>query len=366
MSEKKDILEDPTVEIIDLDSETSQEEPEVEIIDNLRAAAALLTDPDDEVQVLPKQEEPEIEIIDDLRAAAALLTDEAGEEDEAIHRLRPSPSPAKRYVKNSGLNPHIHLDRGNIAVVQLDRNDICRYQEKWPMSVYEENQAKSHEKCQKTLEKEDLKRALDRVGQLKVQKEVAKSESKAKGKKSKGKYPKNIRKIIRKSSLDRAEMSLAPPVASLHTDAPRTSTPKRIGLEELQAGLRHCTQHCQSFYNRNGQPSLDPGTWPDTLSWNEGRKEYRRNYQLAADRFPSLHEQLERPSAYDTVAEPEATESTEEEEIVIPSLDEMLQSPAPSTSGGAKAKPIGVVYPMNKFSSLISHGKKPVPKWGRN
>ena len=34
-------------------------------------------------------------------------------EEEAIHRLRPIPSPQKRYVRNSQINPEIHLDRND-------------------------------------------------------------------------------------------------------------------------------------------------------------------------------------------------------------------------------------------------------------
>ena len=193
--------------------------------------------------------------------------------------------------------------------------------------------------------------------------------------------------MVKKCSLDRAERSLAPPVASLHPDAPRTSTPKRIELEELQEGLRCCTQHCQSFYTRNGQPSLFTGTWPAHLSWDQARRAYRRNFRVAEERFPSLYDQLERPSVYDTdgekddeprveakaeaeaemkipwdevkIVENPGVENEDDEEVIIPSVEELLANPTPSTSGGnrARAIPIGVAFPMDKFGSLISHGK---------
>ena len=83
-----------------------------------------------------------------------------------------------------------------------------------------------------------------------------------------------------------------------------TSTPKRVGLEELKESLRHCTQHCQSFYNRNGQPSLSPSTWPDPFSWDQARRAYKRNYDLAVARFSELAAELERPSVYETDKEP--------------------------------------------------------------
>ena len=288
-SETKDIFSETTTEIIDLESGSSDT---------------------DEIQVLTEGPEKEVEIVGEI----------AAEIEEVGQRIRHNPSPVTRYIKNSDFNPQIHLARGDIAVVKLDRSEIRNY---------EKNRESSPEKCQKMAEKDTSKK--------------------------KGKYPKDIRKIIKKSSLDRAERSLAPPLATLHPDAPTTSTPKRIGMEEMKIGLRSCTQHCQSFYDRNGQPSLDRGTYPDHLSFKEARKEYRRNYQLAADRFPSLLEELERPSVYDTDPEQEAEEAPkeDEDEVEIPTVDDLLENPIPTTSGGT----IGVVFPMDKFGSLITHGK---------
>ena len=114
----------------------------------------------------------------------------------------------------------------------------------------------------------------------------------------KGRWPK-VAKIVK------AERALNAPVAFLHPDAPRHSTPKRVGLEELRDSLRHCTQHCSSFYNMNGQPSLSPGTWPDHLSWVEARKAYKRNYDRAVASHPSLAADLEHPSVYGTFSIPE-------------------------------------------------------------
>ena len=52
-------------------------------------------------------------------------------EAEAIHRLRLVPSPTKRYVRDSRLNPSIHLDRcDRIPYVRLDRNEIQNYEKK--------------------------------------------------------------------------------------------------------------------------------------------------------------------------------------------------------------------------------------------
>ena len=116
-----------------------------------------------------------------------------------------------------------------------------------------------------TVESEDRLRALDRSVQRRIRKRIAKAEQKARAIQIfKGKWPK-VEKIVK------AELAFGAPVASLHPDAPSHSTPKRIGLEDLRDSLRHCVQHCSSFYNMNGQPSLSPGTWPDHLSWAEAR-----------------------------------------------------------------------------------------------
>ena len=84
----KNIFDESTTEIVDLNS--SQEE-------------------NDEVQVVNQ----EIEVV----------------EEEAIHRLRPIPSPPIRNVRNSRMNPVINLDRNDIPYVRLDRREIANYLE---------------------------------------------------------------------------------------------------------------------------------------------------------------------------------------------------------------------------------------------
>ena len=344
------IFEEPTAELIDLNS-SQETNSEVQILDEV----SVVDNNDNEVKVIEEVEE------------------------EAIHRLRPVPSPPKRYIRDSQLNPEIHLDGGRIPVVRLDRNEVTNY---FRAKKSEKKAKEAENRCQAQIDLEAIQNALDRQAQLRVMRRVAEAEKVAKAaqksskienrkSKSKGKYPKNIRKIVKKSSLTRAEMSLAPPVASLHPEAPRTSTPKRIALEDLRDGLRHCTQHCSSFYNSNGQPPLYKGTWPDHLSWDEARKAYRRQVKTA-ERHPSLLEQLERPSVYDSVAEindapdvnveedvPDA-ESEVENDLKIPSAEEIIENienPTPSTSKGITAKPVCAAFPIDKFGSLITHGQ---------
>ena len=238
-----DILDQPTNELIDLNS-SQETTSEVQFLG--------------EVSEVDKNDN-EVKVI----------------EEEAIHRLRPTPAPTERYVRDSQLNPEIHLDRNRIPVVRLDRSEIAKY--------LKAEKSKSDKRCQAQIDQDALQKAIDRQAKLRVMQRVAKAEETAKAAQRlrKGKYPKNVRKIVKKSSLTRAEMSLAPPVASLHPEAPRTSTPKRIALEDLRDGLRHCVQHSSSFYNRNGQPPLDPGTWPDHLSWDQARKAFRRQVKTA-------------------------------------------------------------------------------------
>jgi hypothetical protein len=284
-------------------------------------------------------------------------------------------------VRDSGLNPTIDLDRTEkIPIVSLDRSEVPRFLKKG-----------NYDRA--VVESEDLHRALDRATQLRNQRSVAKAELKARAKQTKkGKWPK-VAKIVK------AERALSAPVASLHPDAPRHSTPKRIGLEELKDGLRHCTQHCSSFYNMNGQPSLSPGTWPDHLSWVEARKAYKRNYDRAVASHPSLAADLQHPSVYGTFSIPETedeivkciqitdeaeedeedgeeeaqrivhqevfgdAENPEDEEDEIIPVEELLANPIPTTSNagqptrkGHKIKTIGVAFPMDKYGSIIGHG----------
>ena len=243
------------------------------------------------------------------------------------------------------------------------------------------------------VESEDLQRARDHTIQRRLRKRMAKAEMKARAIQTfKGKWPK-VEKIVK------AERAFGAPVASLHPDAPNHSTPKRIGLEELRESLRHCVQHCTVFFNMNGQPSLSPGTWPDHLSWAEARKAYRRNYDIAAAGHPSLIEDLEHPSVYDTsstseiedetaedslargkfitrdediphddarepkpIPEPELPSGKGEGDAVIPTK-EQLANQIPTTSNAVQpvrvnhtAKTIGVAFPMDKYGSFIGHG----------
>ena len=85
-----DILDEPTNELVDLNS-SQDTNSEVQILD--------------EVSEVDKNDN-EIKII----------------EEEAIHRLRPVPSPPKRYISDSQLNPEIHLDNNRIPVVRRDRS----------------------------------------------------------------------------------------------------------------------------------------------------------------------------------------------------------------------------------------------------
>ena len=236
------------------------------------------------------------------------------------------------------------------------------------------------------VESEDLQRARDYTIQRRLRKRMAKAEMKARAIQTfKGKWPK-VEKIVK------AERAFGAPVASLHPDAPNHSTPKRIGLEELRESLRHCVQHCTVFFNMNGQPSLSPGTWPDHLSWAEARKAYRRNYDIAAAGHPSLIEDLEHPSVYDTSSASEIEDETAEDSLArgkfitrdeeIPHHDDaretepvpepelpsgngegQLANQIPTTSNAVQparmnhtAKTIGVAFPMDKYGSFIGHG----------
>ena len=235
------------------------------------------------------------------------------------------------------------------------------------------------------VESEDLQRARDYTIQRRLRKRMAKAEMKARAIQTfKGKWPK-VEKIVK------AERAFGAPVASLHPDAPNHSTPKRIGLEELRESLRHCVQHCTVFFNMNGQPSLSPGTWPDHLSWAEARKAYRRNYDRAAAGHPSLIDDLEHPSVYDTFSASEIEDETAEDSLArgkfitrdeeispddarepepvpepeLPSGngEGQLANQIPTTSNAVQparmnhtAKTIGVAFPMDKYGSFIGHG----------
>ena len=157
----------------------------------------------------------------------------------------------------------------------------------------------------------------------------------------------------------------------------------------------------------NGQPSLSTGTWPDHLSWAEARKAYKRNYDRAVASHPSLAADLEHPSVYETFTVPETEvedeiiesiqitdeavdggdeeeevfeeaelqialeqardQDSEEEEVEIIPVEELLVNPYPTTSNAGqptrkgqktktKTRTIGVSFPMDKYGSVIRHG----------
>ena len=74
-----DIFDEPTNELVDLNS-SQESNSEVQILDEV----SVVDNNDNEIKEL---------------------------EEESIHRLRPVPSPTKRYMRDSRLNPEIHLDR---------------------------------------------------------------------------------------------------------------------------------------------------------------------------------------------------------------------------------------------------------------
>ena len=375
--ENCDIFDETTKVFIDLASESSQGD-------------STAGNDDDNVEKVEKVEEAE-------KDENANISKNAGDKNPVVDlTLEEEASPSTKapfkivQVRDSGLNPTIDLDRSEkIPIVSLDRSEVPRFLKK---GYYDKA----------VVESEDLHRAIDRATQLRNQRRVAKAEMKARVKQTKkGRWPK-VAKIVK------AERALNAPVAFLHPDAPRHSTPKRVGLEELRDSLRHCTQHCSSFYNMNGQPSLSPGTWPDHLSWVEARKAYKRNYDRAVASHPSLAGDLEHPSVYGTFSIPETEDEIVEsiqitdeaerdgeeeqgeqdgeeeeaqrivhakvfgeaenpedvEEEIIP-VEELLANPIPTTSNagqptrnkkGQKTKKIGVAFPMNKYGSIIGHG----------
>ena len=346
------IFEESTTELVELNS--SQET--VEEIQNENEEQS-----DDEIQITHT-----VIVYSDEKAADEVLDHEDDQEVEdveveAIHRLKLQPSPQKRGGSRGqkrgeiDFNMNMNPCGSELPFVRLDRNEV---------EIYERNREREKEsnKCQAQIDLEAVQKAIDRQAQLRVMERLAKAEKVARAKQTskKGKYPKNLRKIVKKSSLNRAERSLAQPV---DPEAPRTSTPKKVLLEDLQDGLRYCTQHCSSFFNRNGQPPLDEGTYPDYLSLDQARKEYRRNYRVA-EGHPSLLGQLERPSMYDTdddegIEKEQADVEKDEDDLHIPTAEEIfdqVENPTPSTSRGIKARPVAAVFPMDKYGSLIGHG----------
>ena len=389
VSDNNDALDNQDIPIvtnqvfIDLTNDSSQED-----------APAAVHDPEDEGEDFGKDENQNISKTYDRRDAREnedvnkhaddkdrvnAVVDLTEEEGEAPPLTR---VPAGTYqIRDSAPNPTIVFDElEENPIVSQDNSERPRFKKK---GYYD----------RAIVESEDLQRARDRTIQRRLRKRMAKAELKARAIQTfKGKWPK-VEKIVR------AERAFGAPVASLHPDAPSHSTPKRIGLEELRDSLRHCVQHCNIFYNMNGQPSLSPGTWPDHLSWAEARRAYRRNYDIAAAGHPSLIDDLEHPSVYDTFSTPEIEDETAEnphargefitrgegisladarepepkpepefeggkgeEDAVIP-IEEQLANPIPTTSnagqpmrGNHKVKTIGVAFPMDKYGSFIGHG----------
>ena len=158
-----DILDQPTNELVDLNS-SQETNSEVQILD--------------EVSEVDKNDN-EVKVV----------------EEEAIHRLRPVPAPTERYIRDSQLNPEIHLDRNRIPVVKLDRNEIVKY-----LKEMKSKKSKSEvpdKRCQAQIDQDALQKAIDRQAKLRVMQRVAKAEEAAKAaqrspRSKKGKYPKNI------------------------------------------------------------------------------------------------------------------------------------------------------------------------------
>lgn len=146
--------------------------------------------------------------------------------------------------------------------------------------------------------------------------------------------------------------------------------------------LRSVVQENSSFYNFNGQPGLSPGCWPDTLSWPQTKKAFKRNYNKAAYRYPEVAAEIYNPRAFPDenpkpemddpeVAEPEVVEpevaepevDVDEDDVVIPPLEELLANPIPSTSRGIQFRPkkkpfVKTPFPICKMGSLLTYGRK--------
>ena len=241
------------------------------------------------------------------------------------------------------------------------------------------------------LSPSDLRHAINRQKQLDQQRKLAKNEQKAR-KKAKKAFEKETKRRAKASNnrIERAELALNAPVAALHPTALHTSTPTRVTADQLRDGLRSVVQEGSSFYNFNGQPGLSPGCWPDTLSWPQTKKAYRRNYNKAANLYPEVATEMYDPSAFPDKNEPEISDSEvvepevagpevdepvadeqseggvegeDGDDVVIPSLEELLANPIPSTSKGSgfqmKKKPfVKTPFPICKMGSLLTYGRK--------
>ena len=186
-----------------------------------------------------------------------------------------------------------------------------------------------------------MRHAINREYQLEQQRKLSQKEQKAR-KKAFNKETK--RRAKASNRIERAEMALNAPVATLHPAAPNTSTPNRVTADQLRDELRSVVQGDSSFYNFNGQPGLSPGGWPDTLSWSQTERAHRRNYKKAADCYPEVAAEMYDPGAFPDenpkpemddpevvepeVAEPEVDEpemitvDADEDEVVVPPLED--------------------------------------------
>ena len=231
-------------------------------------------------------------------------------------------------ARDSGLYPTIDLDRSDkIPIISLDRSEVPRFMKKG-----------NYDRA--VVESEDLHRALDRAAQLRNQRRVAKAELKARAKQTKkGRWPK-VSKIVE------AERYLNAPVTSLHPEAPRHSTPKRVVASHpsLAADLEH-----PSVYG--------------TFSVPETEDEIVESVQIVdGAELDGEEEEAQRIVHAEGFGEVENPEEVEEE--IIP-VEELLANPIPTTSNagqptrnrkGQGAKKVGVAFPMDKYGGIIGHG----------
>ena len=165
-------------------------------------------------------------------------------------------------------------------------------------------------------------------------------------------------------ALNRAELDLGAVASALHPQNPSTSTPKHIGQEEMKENLRYLSQCNESFHNANGKPSLERGTWPDYLSFKEARKENKRGFKHAKDRYPDEADVIGDPNAYDTGgSEAEVEDSGDSDVALLPDYLSFIEAKkAKKDALKAKikkaSKPIGVVLPTDKLGNLLNHGKE--------
>ena len=263
----------------------------------------------------------------------------------------------------------------------------------------------------------ELRQALNRLEREKQLRKIAKHEVKAR-QRDLEKESKRRSKAGNKR-IEKAEIALGAPVAAVHPclDAgfPHTSTPIRITLDQLRDGLRWAVQENSSFYNYNGQPNLVPGTWPDTLGISQTRRAYERNLKMAKIRYPGFALGMLKPDAFtpevpgmratqylepspdvicdcrdgqccwicctnnqgcqscwprrpELAAEPQVDApetAVDEDDVVIPTVEEMLANPTPSTSTSTRRprprprlNPLLPTLERMRMGSLLKFGKK--------